>query len=345
MACFVGTSYHQVLQVPYALKEPVDCFGEKDKKPVVSMYYDDDAGQFIILADSNSATIARFGQEEEQLRNYPLAEAYQDSTVKIIANYMLNGTLLYFATNTGKVIMQDLASDNNNQPSMIEAQLQKVDSKHFYKRAILNSNCETAFVGKGVLPFIYSHENAVLMWKGKNVPNDHLDLEVPIDDIDCAFMNNCNQLAVANANDMIRIFDIRNRAKKPVLDHHLKLNDNNKSRISKLEVNEDFDHYFYVGKENGSIYELDARKACQPTRKFKGITTTIKDMKVTNSSIHVVSLDSFFRTFNREDRTLTSERYLNAHPTCLVVPRKEEANSEIYQVEELESEEEVEVKK
>ena len=56
--------------------------------------------------------------------------------------------------------------------SSIDPQIKKVDSKHFYRRALLNSNQETAFVGKGVLPFIYSHESAVVMWKGKNVSND-----------------------------------------------------------------------------------------------------------------------------------------------------------------------------
>lgn len=86
------------------------------------------------------------------------------------------------------------------------------------------------------------------MWKGKNVSNDELDLEVPIDDVDCTFFNNHNQLAIANANDMIRIFDIRSKRKKPLFDHHLKLNDNTKSRISKIEVNEISDPYLYIGK-------------------------------------------------------------------------------------------------
>lgn len=44
MACFIGTAYHQVLQVPYIVKDPLESFGDKAKNPIVSMYYDDEGG-------------------------------------------------------------------------------------------------------------------------------------------------------------------------------------------------------------------------------------------------------------------------------------------------------------
>ena len=92
------------------------------------------------MADSQSATIASFGSEASSLKNYPLAAAFEDSTVKVIGNYLLNDSLLYFATNNGTVIMQDLESSSSEQTNLIDPQIKKVDSKHFYKSALLNSN-------------------------------------------------------------------------------------------------------------------------------------------------------------------------------------------------------------
>lgn len=240
---------------------------------------------------------------------------------------------MYFLTNNGKIFSQGLEEKESNQRVHIVPALPKFGSSNFYRRATYNTQGDTAFVGKGALPFLYSHENAVVTWRGSNVPNDHLDLEVPVDDVDCCFWKNDSRLAVANANDMVRIFDIRSKRRKPLSDLALKLNDNTKSRVSKLAVSE-FGEYFYVAKENGSIYELDARKDCRPVSKFKGITSTVKDIKVTEKYLFSVSLDCFFRIFDREDKSLVYERYLNAHPTCLYVPQESLKTGDIFQVEE-----------
>jgi|688.fasta_scaffold1709751_1 hypothetical protein len=44
-------------------------------------------------------------------------------------------------------------------------------------------------VGKNVHPFIYDINKVVVSWRGKNVPNDYLDLQVPINDVDAIFFN------------------------------------------------------------------------------------------------------------------------------------------------------------
>jgi len=38
--------------------------------------------------------------------------------------------------------------------------------------------------------------------------------------------------------------------------------------------------YLYVGNDRGSIYEVDVRKNMGITHKYKGIATSIKDMKI-----------------------------------------------------------------
>lgn len=59
------------------------------------------------------------------------------------------------------------------------------------------------------------------------------------------------------------------------------------------------------------------RKNLGVTGKFKGITTTIKDIQVDNHNLAVVSLDGYLRIFNTLTKQIEFERYLNTHPEVL----------------------------
>jgi hypothetical protein len=84
-------------------------------------------------------------------------------------------------------------------------------------------------------------------------------------------------------------------------------------------IKSDCEKYLYVGNERGSIYEVDLRKNCAVSSKIKGITTTIKDMKIFYEYLAVVSLDGYLRVFNLATKTKYFEKYLNVHPEVLMV--------------------------
>lgn len=75
--------------------------------------------------------------------------------------------------------------------------------------------------GKDVLPFVYDMNKVVVSWRGKNVPNDELDLKVPINDVDAFFFNSKN-VACANNDYKVRLYDVRGNKTKPYQDIHLK---------------------------------------------------------------------------------------------------------------------------
>jgi hypothetical protein len=77
-------------------------------------------------------------------------------------------------------------------------------------------------VGKNVLPFVYDINKVVVSWRGKNVPNDYLDLKVPINDVDALFFNEKN-VACANSDNKVRLYDVRGNKTKPYEDIELKL--------------------------------------------------------------------------------------------------------------------------
>ena len=45
-----------------------------------------------------------------------------------------------------------------------------------YSKILYDGNDKHCLIGKGVLPFVYNSTKNVVSWKGKNVPNDELDL-------------------------------------------------------------------------------------------------------------------------------------------------------------------------
>jgi hypothetical protein len=94
-----------------------------------------------------------------------------------------------------------------------------------YTRVSMSSdleNLEVAFVGHGVLPIVYSLIKRSIVWQGRNVSNDELDLEVPIDDVECCFIKKNYHLVVAHAGNKIRVYDVRGRRRKPIVDAELR---------------------------------------------------------------------------------------------------------------------------
>ena len=154
-------------------------------------------------------------------------------------------------------------------------------------------------VGKEVLPFLYDSNKSLVTWTGKNVPNDELDLKVPVNDVDATFFKNGSSLACAHALNKVRVYDVRTNKQKPSSDFHLKLDKvYNKSYLTKIEVNPHDESKFYIANDLGAIYECDIRKSMLTVGKFKSINSTVTDMKVHENQLFTSSLDCYVRSFD-----------------------------------------------
>lgn len=88
------------------------------------------------------------------------------------------------------------------------------------------------------MPFLYDSEKTLITWNAKNVPNDDLDLRVPVNDVDATFFKGGKQLACAHAHNKVRVYDVRTNKQKPSADYHLKLDlVYNKTFLTKIVVN------------------------------------------------------------------------------------------------------------
>ena len=132
----------------------------------------------------------------------------------------------------------------------------------------------------------------IVVWKARNVKNDHLDLAVPIFDMDCAFKTE-TQFYVVTALKKIRFYDTKVKNCKPTVDHqfaHTKFPLNN-ILMSHCKS------FIYVADNSGSVFCLDPKKDFKIVGKFKGAVGSVRSMVMSenNPYIATVSLDRHLR--------------------------------------------------
>jgi WD40 repeat protein len=181
-----------------------------------------------------------------------------------------------------------------------------------YNKIVYDGENSFCMVGKEVLPFLFDCDKDIITWSGKNVPNDDLDLRVPINDTDATFFRNKNSLACAHADSKVRIYDIRTNKQKPSADYHLKLEKvYTKANLTKIRVSPLNENMFYVSNDLGAIYECDIRHQMRVTGKFKGINSTVTDIAAHDDKLFASSLDSYVRVYNLESKELEEKHYMN----------------------------------
>jgi ribosome biogenesis protein NSA1 len=102
---------------------------------------------------------------------------------------------------------------------------------------------------------IFDLENKKLTWRAKNLPNDELDLKVPIYDVDLAQTKNPNVFFTATGYGEIRKYDRGVNSKRPVCNKQIY-----NRKINRIVLTHD-DNYLIVGDVLGNIFLLDHRKS------------------------------------------------------------------------------------
>jgi hypothetical protein len=130
------------------------------------------------------------------------------------------------------------------------------DTKTKNLQKIANSSVtqEVFLLFKDTPVSILNLETKDIVWRGKNVPHDELDLKAPIYDVDIAQSNeNSNVFYTATGYGEIRTYD--RRQKKPKADKQIF-----NRKINRIIMTSD-DSYLVVGDTVGNIFLLDYRKS------------------------------------------------------------------------------------
>lgn len=164
-------------------------------------------------------------------------------------------------------------------------------------------------IGKSLPPVLIDIDKEVVVWRGKNVPHDELDLKVPIHDIDGLFFNEGNSLAICHKDRKIRLYDVKKGQKRPTLD---KQYSEEKTNFTKMNISP-CKNYIYFGNAQGSVFVADFRKDLKVVNKIKGANGTIKGIACLKDYVMTGSLDGYVRLYGMEDYKQVTQIYIG-HP-------------------------------
>ena len=180
---------------------------------------------------------------------------------------------------------------------------------------------------------LYNIEQQKIEFKGKNLPNDELNLRIPMHDTDIIEIKNNPRINyVSTAYGEIRLYD-KKASPRPSMNKTI-----TKSKINKIDITED-NNYLFVGDNQGYCAMLDIRKSFSPFKTFRGISACIKSLVniEKKNSLIVTGFDRYLRWYDyksgNNDKIFLKNKINNAVLVGLEPEKKvnfeEEEESEI----------------
>lgn len=160
---------------------------------------------------------------------------------------------------------------------------------------------------------IWDLETSECLFRTKNVPNDFLQLEVPIWDTDFRFID-ANAIATCSRYGYVRLYD-RRQQRRPIGQYT-----NEKEQIS-YSCMAQHDQTIFVGTTTGVMRAFDMRKMNQLLHTYKGFSGSISDIDVdeTGKFLCSASLDRFVRVHASESTILQYQCYVKSKATRILL--------------------------
>ncbi|CAG8446330.1 5657_t:CDS:2 [Ambispora gerdemannii] len=159
-----------------------------------------------------------------------------------------------------------------------------------------------------------------VLWRAKNLPNDFLDMRIPVWITDLQFMDNddVSRIVVGTYYHQIRLYDIKT-ARRPVLNVEI-----GEHPIVSICVGRN-PYEIFASDTACNVYSMDVR-AGSLLGQFKGFTGSVRDLAIhpNSESLVTVGLDRFLRVHEiKGSRNLLHKVYLKQRLSCLVVDNNE----------------------
>ncbi|XP_055389130.1 WD repeat-containing protein 74 [Condylostylus longicornis] len=151
------------------------------------------------------------------------------------------------------------------------------------------------------------------IFKSKNLPNDYLQLEVPIWDSDLGFIDG-NLVATCSRYGYVRVYDIR-KQRRPILKY---ATPEEQTSFCSLIAR---DNYVYCGTTMGMAKAFDIRKFKNFVHTYKGFTGSVSDLYLDESGKYLVSscLDRYVRVHNSDTCVMLYQCYVKSKATRILV--------------------------
>ena len=189
---------------------------------------------------------------------------------------------------------EELKFNNSSMYSPIDTSNKNLKIK---LRGVANSiyNTDSVYLLYQNNPFIlYNINEQKIEFKGKNLPNDELNLRIPMHDMDIVEVKNNPRLNyISTAFGEIRLYD-KKASPRPSLNKKI-----TNTKINKIDITDD-SNYLFIGDNSGYCAMLDIRKSFSACKTFKGNTGAIQTLVniEQNNKLIVAGFDRYVKVYD-----------------------------------------------
>ena len=262
---------------------------EPETKDNLNLYISSINENYILNWDSKKV-ISSYKNENPDI-------SYISSAIKFPYNSN-NNTIFINGTSDSKVNLVSFDEQVKFNNSSIYTPLDTSNKNLKIKlRGIANSlyNTDSAYLLYQNNPFIlYNINQQKIEFKGKNLPNDELNLRIPMHDMDIVEVKNNPRLNyISTAYGEIRLYD-KKASPRPSLNKKI-----TNTKINKIDITDD-GNYLFVGDNSGYCAMLDIRKSFSACKTFKGNSGAIKTLVniEQNNNLIVSGFDRYVRIYD-----------------------------------------------
>ena len=262
---------------------------ESETKDNLNLYISSINENYILNWDSKKV-ISSYKNENPDI-------SYISSAIKFPYNSN-NNTIFINGTSDSKVNLVSFDEQLKFNNSSIYTPLDTSNKNLKIKlRGIANSlyNTDSAYLLYQNNPFIlYNINQQKIEFKGKNLPNDELNLRIPMHDMDIVEVKNNPRLNyISTAYGEIRLYD-KKASPRPSLNKKI-----TNTKINKIDITDD-GNYLFVGDNSGYCAMLDIRKSFSACKTFKGNSGAIKTLVniEQNNNLIVSGFDRYVRIYD-----------------------------------------------
>lgn len=150
------------------------------------------------------------------------------------------------------------------------------------------------------------------IFSSKNLPNDFLQLEVPIWDSDVGFID-CNTVATCSRYGYVRVYDTRSQ-RRPVQKYAAE----DQMSFATLTAR---DQLIYTGTTMGALKAFDRRRMKSFVHTYKGFTGSISDLALDESGKYLASscLDRYVRIHHTDSCVMMYQCYVKSKATRVLI--------------------------
>lgn len=269
------------------------------------------------MTKTSCITALDFGENYDEIligRVEPIVKVYETPVNSFCASYNVkNGPVVGLAKFNGKLIA-GLANGNiqigDKKPTLLKTgdAMSRMRQCNVERKLICSGGKERQNNLK-----VWNLESNECVFRTKNVPNDFLQLEVPIWDTDVQFIDS-HCLSTCSRYGYIRVYDMR-KQRRPILNY---TNDKEQISYTCLALHGDI---VFSGTTTGIMHAFDLRKMKHVLHTYKGFAGSISDIGVDESGkfLYSASLDRFVRIHHADSTVLQYQCYVKSKATRILL--------------------------